>query len=243
MATLETQFKNFLQENPDVNPTFDEWVKLKFSKNTKDSDIVDVPCNFDHNGECLICDCTLDYCAYQRYLIKDYKYETKEELNNMFGKPKNDYQKYVKMRNETQDEFGYKKCYCGHTDYCECANPDETLFNESVNRGCINDDISDWDVTLMDGLGDEPYEREIKSYDELKKHFKITLNHLLLDKESQNDEEIIDFYINVFCDMTESYATHKNNELYSEIEHLIIQWNIDGTKTAGSLTREIMKLL
>ena len=31
--------------------------------------------------------------------------------------------------------------------------------------------------------------------------------------------------------------------LYSEIEHLIIQWTIDGTKTAGSLTRDIMKLL
>jgi hypothetical protein len=35
-----------------------------------------------------------------------------------------------------------------------------------------------------------------------------------------------------------------NNEiLYSEIEHLIIKWNNDGTKTAGSLTREIMKLI
>ena len=32
-------------------------------------------------------------------------------------------------------------------------------------------------------------------------------------------------------------------KLYSEIEHLIIAWNIDGTKTAGSLTREIMGLL
>ena len=32
-------------------------------------------------------------------------------------------------------------------------------------------------------------------------------------------------------------------QLYSEIENLIITWNIDGTKTAGSLTREIMKLL
>ena len=29
-------------------------------------------------------------------------------------------------------------------------------------------------------------------------------------------------------------------ELYSEIEDLIITWNNDGTKTAGSLTREIM---
>lgn len=28
--------------------------------------------------------------------------------------------------------------------------------------------------------------------------------------------------------------------IYSEIENLIITWNNDGTKTAGSLTREIM---
>lgn len=31
--------------------------------------------------------------------------------------------------------------------------------------------------------------------------------------------------------------------LYSEIESLIIHWSIDGTRTAGSLTRDIMKLL
>jgi hypothetical protein len=31
------------------------------------------------------------------------------------------------------------------------------------------------------------------------------------------------------------------NKLYSEIEDLIIRWNNDGTKTAGSLTREIME--
>lgn len=35
----------------------------------------------------------------------------------------------------------------------------------------------------------------------------------------------------------------KKDTLYSEIEHLIIRWNIDGTKTAGSLTRDIMKLI
>ncbi len=34
-----------------------------------------------------------------------------------------------------------------------------------------------------------------------------------------------------------------NETLYSEIEYLIIQWSNDGTKTAGSLTREIMKLI
>lgn len=34
-----------------------------------------------------------------------------------------------------------------------------------------------------------------------------------------------------------------DSQISSEIEHLIIQWNIDGTKTAGSLTRDIMKLI
>jgi hypothetical protein len=33
------------------------------------------------------------------------------------------------------------------------------------------------------------------------------------------------------------------DELYSEIENLIIRWNNDGTKTAGELTRQIMGLL
>jgi hypothetical protein len=32
-------------------------------------------------------------------------------------------------------------------------------------------------------------------------------------------------------------------KLYSDIEYLIIRWGNDGTKTAGTLTREIMKLL
>lgn len=34
-----------------------------------------------------------------------------------------------------------------------------------------------------------------------------------------------------------------NNNLYSEIENLIIAWSIDETKTAGFLTRQIMELL
>lgn len=33
------------------------------------------------------------------------------------------------------------------------------------------------------------------------------------------------------------------DELYSAIENAIIRWNIDGTKTAGSLTREIMLII
>jgi hypothetical protein len=33
------------------------------------------------------------------------------------------------------------------------------------------------------------------------------------------------------------------NELYSAIEAAIIRWNLDGTKTAGELTREIMSII
>jgi hypothetical protein len=44
------------------------------------------PCELDHNGECLVCDCWTSECAYQRYLNKDYKYETQEELERMFKK-------------------------------------------------------------------------------------------------------------------------------------------------------------
>ena len=33
------------------------------------------------------------------------------------------------------------------------------------------------------------------------------------------------------------------NKLYSAIEHAIIVWVLDGTKTAGSLTREIMLII
>ena len=42
------------------------------------------PCDFDHNGECLICDCWPSDCAYKRYINGDYKYESKEELEKMF---------------------------------------------------------------------------------------------------------------------------------------------------------------
>ena len=34
-----------------------------------------------------------------------------------------------------------------------------------------------------------------------------------------------------------------SKELYSDIEDLIIRWSNDGTKTAGSLTRQIMETL
>lgn len=37
--------------------------------------------------------------------------------------------------------------------------------------------------------------------------------------------------------------TMTKDELYSAIENAIIKWVLDGTKTAGSLTREIMSII
>jgi hypothetical protein len=37
--------------------------------------------------------------------------------------------------------------------------------------------------------------------------------------------------------------TEHQVNLYRELENMIIRWNNDGTKTAGSLTREIMEVL
>ena len=47
------------------------------------------PCEFDHNGECLVCDCWPSECAWLRLKNKDYKWETKEELEEMFKEFKN----------------------------------------------------------------------------------------------------------------------------------------------------------
>ena len=40
-----------------------------------------------------------------------------------------------------------------------------------------------------------------------------------------------------------SVYDESDNYLYTQIENLIIFWSNDGTKTAGSLTREIMDLI
>lgn len=44
----------------------------------------DKPCNFDHNGECLICDAWPSDCAFDRLFSGDFKCETLEELLVMF---------------------------------------------------------------------------------------------------------------------------------------------------------------
>jgi len=60
-------------------------IRRFFNKKTdKPKETKGIPCDLDHNGECLVCDCWISECAYQRYLNRDYKYESKEQLEHMF---------------------------------------------------------------------------------------------------------------------------------------------------------------
>jgi hypothetical protein len=82
MATLETQYQNWLKDNEPIE--YSKWLE-KFSEIHNLDKIIKKPCDMDHNGECLICDCWPSDCAYQRYINADYKWESKEELDKMFG--------------------------------------------------------------------------------------------------------------------------------------------------------------
>jgi hypothetical protein len=51
---------------------------------------------------------------------------------------------------------------------------------------------------------------------------------------------------NLFAYLEDVYNKAKSldeKELYSAIEAAIIRWNLDGTKTAGELTREIISII
>ena len=52
--------------------------------------------------------------------------------------------KFARIITSKEDKM-VTKCYCGHTSYCDCGPlPEE-------------DELKDWDVTLNDGLDNEPY--------------------------------------------------------------------------------------
>jgi hypothetical protein len=42
------------------------------------------PCKPDHNGECLVCDCWVSNCAWDRLFAGDFRHESFEELMKMF---------------------------------------------------------------------------------------------------------------------------------------------------------------
>lgn len=84
----------------------------------------------------------------------------------------------------------------------------------------------------------------MKNSEELRKDFAESLEPLIEDKIAQGDPEIVDFYMGVCCSITEEYIKSLvDNNLYSDIEDLVIRWSNDGTKTAGHLTRQIIKLI
>ena len=65
---------------------------------------IEKPCNFDHNGECLVCDCWPLNCAFARHINKDYKYETKEELEQMFPDSEK-YKEFASLLKENEQYY------------------------------------------------------------------------------------------------------------------------------------------
>lgn len=47
------------------------------------------------------------------------------------------YKNWLKLRSASLDEFNEKLCYCEHTKYCECGDPDINTFSDSLERGAI----------------------------------------------------------------------------------------------------------
>ncbi len=83
------------------------------------------------------------------------KIDTEAELTEMFCtnyakiiEPKV-YKDYLKLREESEDEFGDKICYCGHTSKCSCADPGISEFNSGIKTGSINipDPSDKWNIT------------------------------------------------------------------------------------------------
>jgi hypothetical protein len=116
--------------------------------------------------------------------------------------------------------FGTKGCMynCGDSCTGECMIPTDDGMNKEIKKGNLNYDQSGR------AYPDNPHIKENWDciWEKDGKHYK-----LVGDNEHKEWEEV----------------RPSNETLYSEIEHLIIRWTIDGTKTAGSLTRDIMKLI
>ncbi len=75
--------------------------------------------------------------------MKDWKQTLKYSLILTTVGPEH-FPKFARIITPEEDKM-VTKCYCGHTSYCDCGPlPEE-------------DELKDWDVTLMDGLDNEPY--------------------------------------------------------------------------------------
>lgn len=57
-----------------------------------------------------------------------------------------DYITWLKLRNENKNEYGEKLCYCSHTKFCMCDDPDFETFKHAVKFRWIilNDPNNGW---------------------------------------------------------------------------------------------------
>lgn len=62
------------------------------------------------------------------------------------------FKNWLKLREQSEDEYKEKLCYCGHTHKCSCADPDEKTFEESVQRKVLNpeDPENGWNFTIIE---------------------------------------------------------------------------------------------
>lgn len=47
------------------------------------------------------------------------------------------YRRWIRLRENSKDEYGEKLCYCGHTYKCSCGDPNKQTFKDSVKCGKI----------------------------------------------------------------------------------------------------------
>ena len=86
------------------------------------------------------------------------------------------------------------------------------------------------------------------SKEELKQAFIDNLKSLLMDKEAQDDEEIVDFYMEVCCDIAEEYLNQKKmmkeckcDKILKLEQELTMMFDSD-VRVAMALLEEIRKL-
>ncbi len=80
------------------------------------------------------------------------KYYTIEEIDEKFGITgvgkqvwKDLYEQWLKLRDTNKNNEG-KICYCGHTNKCDCGDPDFETFYENIknDRIILNDPNNGW---------------------------------------------------------------------------------------------------
>lgn len=122
---------------------------------------------------------------------------------------------------------------------------DDVIAEIKRLKSVLNEeDPSDWDATLQDGLEQAPWEESTLVFEGETKwgrtaYLKLVNDRIVFDC---SDEEYgpIEFKLELF---TKALQKHQETERYRELENAIIAWSNDDTKTAGELTRSILQIL